>query len=178
MRSASYCKRPIDGEHEVVALHRRHHLVIADRDRAAFRIAFEHQLARLAGELIAVRLLEARRPGVVDVDAAEDRARHVARRVVALRLLDQRDTLESERRDLLGLLVGDLAGEIGESPFAAHLLLDVPRIEAEDRRDRGGLDVWVLDHGGIDEDGLCRLRHGQLDAVAVVDRSAIGGDLL
>src|ERR687897_651131 len=82
----------------------------ACRDRPAFEVALDEVLPLLAGQLVVVAQLEPRHARVVEVDAAEQRARQVARRVQAGRLVDDQHAGDVEVGDALGHVVVDLAG--------------------------------------------------------------------
>ena len=152
--------RPVDGEDEVVALHRRDQLVLPDRDRAALRVLGERQLAGRAGEHACRTALETRQPLVVDVDRAEQRARHRPVGHGDRRLVEEGDARRARARPpCRPAATGDLAGQVAEPVVGTQLLLDGRRRPAPStRRERGRLGRRVGHQLGIHEDRTSRAR--------------------
>jgi hypothetical protein len=145
--------------------------VAPGRDRPSVEVALDEVLALLAGQLVVVAKLEPGHAHIVEVDAAQQRARQVARRVQAGRLVDDQHAGDVEVGHALGHVVVDLAGEVDEVALAGepveHLLL----VELEHARQAAGRDRRLGQHTRVGADALGRRRQCQIVAVAVEDRA-------
>jgi DNA-binding winged helix-turn-helix (wHTH) protein len=158
------------------ALGRRLEAAVALRDAPALRVLLDHELAGLPGQLLVVLHLESAQAVVVDADVAEERAGQRARRVEPLRLGHEVDALEVQLLDRFGGGVVDLAGQVDEgvAPLTEPIGQDL-LVHAENRGELGGIGGRVGDDLGIGPHRLLVDRQRQVDAVAVEDGAALGG---
>ena len=148
--------RPIDGEHEVAAGHRRDELVLADGDRAPLRVLGQGELPRPPGQQRVVLRFEARQALVVDVDRTEQRGGGRSLGHDDGRLVEQIDPWKVELGDPVGQLEGDLAGQVVELVVRAELRNQRVAVDVQERRQLPGLAERVGHQLRVGEHGLHR----------------------
>ena len=130
-----------------------------------------------AAQALLVERLEAGEPVVVGADEAEHGRGKEARRVEALRLRDVGEPVQAQLLDPRHGGVVDLARHVREPALRLRQLgLEVGLVHDGDGRELGRERLRVVDHVRVGDDR--RLRHGEreVDAVAIEDAAALGGE--
>ena len=171
-------QRTREREHDVVAGHGLVDHPRTGRDRAALSVDLDRALARHALEQAVVLLLDAADAVAVDVGAAHDAARQIARRCDAPPFVVPTDARQRESLDRRGEIVIDLASDVDEAlgrvgEVAGERGLG-HRCQLEDRSEGGGRRLGVGDVLRVGVDGRRRHRDGELHPVAVEHDAAVG----
>ena len=147
-------------------------------DGATVGVLLDDQLARFAGEQVVVLQLEAGQALVVHADLAEDGPGEVPGGREALGLVEEEDARQVEVGDRVGHVVLDPPGDVGELGRATQLAgqrQGPVGVETEDGGQRGRDGGGILDEARVGPDRALRDADGQVVAVAVEDRPALGG---
>jgi len=102
-------------------------LLDSSRDRSALRVALAQKDARPSGEHLVVLGLEASQTVVVDANEPECLARQLTGRVEATKVVGERNALELELGELVGLAEIDLARDVDEARVLLELRLHATR---------------------------------------------------